>query len=202
MSDDEIRAPDNVFNETLISNSTDFLENTNYNEDFELNNAIKESMLEVDDDEYLYEQLDFLNTTMDNEQIKMIEDEQIKMIEYEQIKMIEDEQLRLFEDEQLRLFEEEQLKLLEDERIVIERSVRHNSLEGLCVNLLKIRTLDPNLNDYFFLLDLIINDYIECNINDFYVDAPTYNNLLKELSKIRVKDSEIDIITKIILIKQ
>ena len=167
----EIRAPDNVFNETLISNSTEFLENTNYNEDFELNNAIKESMLEVDDEEYLYEQLDFLNATIDNEQIE------------------------------LKLLEDEQLKLLE-EHVVIQKSIRHSSLESLCVNLLKIKTRDPNVNNFFFLLDLIINDYIECNIDNFYVDEPTYKNLLKELSKIRIKDSEMDIITTIILIKQ
>ena len=183
----EIRAPDNVFNETLISNSTEFLENTNYNEDFELNNAIKESMLEVDDEEYLYEQLDFLNATIDNEQIEL--------------KLLEDEQLKLLEDEQLKLLEDEQLKLLE-EHVVIQKSIRHSSLESLCVNLLKIKTRDPNVNNFFFLLDLIINDYIECNIDNFYVDEPTYKNLLKELSKIRIKDSEMDIITTIILIKQ
>jgi hypothetical protein len=49
MSDDEIRAPDNVFKETLINSSKEFLENTNYNEDFELNKAIQESILEVNE---------------------------------------------------------------------------------------------------------------------------------------------------------
>jgi hypothetical protein len=187
MSDDEIRAPDNVFKETLINSSKEFLENTNYNEDFELNKAIQESILEVEDEEYFNDQLDFLNTT------------------------IEDEQLKLFEDEQIRLFEEEQIELLkkkieedekEKENIIIKKSIRHTSLESLCVNLLKIKKKDPNLNDFFFLLDFIINDYNDCNIDNFYVDELTYTNILNELSKIRVKDSEMDIITKIILIKQ
>ena len=157
MSDDEIRAPDTVFKETLINSSKEFLENTNYNEDFELNKAIQESILEVEDEEYLYEQLNFLNTTI----------------------------------------EDEQLKLLEEEK----KTLRRKSLENLCINLLKIRTRDPNLTDYFYLLDFIINDYIDCNIENYYVDEQTYKNILNELSKIRIKNSEMEIITKIILIK-
>jgi hypothetical protein len=157
MSDDEIRAPDTVFKETLINNSKEFLENTNYNEDFELNKAIQESMYEIEDEEYFNEQLDFLNTAIEKEQ---------------------------FEDNEKE-----------------NKTLRHKSLENLCINLLKIRTRDPNLTDYFYLLDFIINDYIDCNIENYYVDEEIYKNILNELSKIRIKDSEMEIINKIILIK-
>jgi len=157
MSDDEIRAPDTVFKETLINNSKEFLENTNYNEDFELNKAIQESMYEIEDEEYFNEQLDFLNTAIEKEQ---------------------------FEDNEKE-----------------NKTLRHKSLENLCINLLKIRTRDPNLTDYFYLLDFIINDYIDCNIENYYVDEEIYKNILNELSKIRIKNSEMEIINKIILIK-
>ena len=157
MSDDEIRAPDTIFKETLINNSKEFLENTNYNEDFELNKAIQESMYEIEDEEYFNEQLDFLNTAIEKEQ---------------------------FEDNEKE-----------------NKTLRHKSLENLCINLLKIRTRDPNLTDYFYLLDFIINDYIDCNIENYYVDEEIYKNILNELSKIRIKDSEMEIINKIILIK-
>jgi hypothetical protein len=133
MSDDEIRAPDTIFKETLINNSKEFLENTNYNEDFELNKAIQESMYEIEDEEYFNEQLDFLNTAIEKEQ---------------------------FEDNEKE-----------------NKTLRHKSLENLCINLLKIRTRDPNLTDYFYLLDFIINDYIDLvvKIND-YNNNNTYNN--------------------------
>ena len=157
MSDDEIRAPDTVFKETLINNSKEFLENTNYNEDFELNKAIQESILEIEDEEYFNEQLDFLNTAIEKEQLEDNEKE--------------------------------------------NKTLRYKSLENLCINLLKIRTRDPNLTDYFYLLDFIINDYIDCNIENYYVDEEIYKNILNELSKIRIKDSEMEIINKIILIK-
>jgi len=157
MSDDEIRAPDTVFKETLINNSKEFLENTNYNEDFELNKVIQESMYEIEDEEYFNEQLDFLYTAIEKEQLEDNEKE--------------------------------------------NKTLRHKSLENLCINLLKIRTRDPNLTDYFYLLDFIINDYIDCNIENYYVDKEIYKNILNELSKIRIKDSEMEIINKIILIK-
>ena len=157
MSDDEIRAPDTVFKETLINNSKEFLENTNYNEDFELNKAIQESILEIEDEEYFNEQLDFLNTAIEKEQLEDNEKE--------------------------------------------NKTLRYKALENLCINLLKIRTRDPNLTDYFYLLDFIINDYIDCNIENYYVDEEIYKNILNELSKIRIKDSEMEIINKIILIK-
>ena len=202
-NDESIRQPDKIYTESLVGNSQDFIANINhetYNEDEKLNEALLDSVNDYDE-KYFEEQLMKIYEEDHEQMHKEIEHQLLEEVEQQ----ILEESLLYFNNEikiQKEKVEEEERILAEsllhfNNEIKIKKDARKKSLESLYINIIKIKSMIHS--NGFILLDQIINDYIECNIDNYVVNEDQYQQIFKELARIRVKDSEIDIIKNIIL---
>jgi hypothetical protein len=74
-------------------------------------------------------------------------------------------------------------------------SYRRESLSNFLISMNKLKLF--NNNETIQLIDFILNDYINCNIDDVKVDEETYKKIFNEFKTIRIKDSELEIIKNI-----
>jgi len=77
---------------------------------------------------------------------------------------------------------------------------RKNNLSNLYEKMLLLEYHNKNnLSKSFILLLSIINKYINCEFDYYDIELETYNNILYELSKIRIKDNELEEIKNIFI---
>jgi predicted nuclease with TOPRIM domain len=146
----------------------------------------KETLIDsyyTDDDDYDY----------DNDELKMAIEQSIKecsSFSSEELKK-QEEELKKQEEElkkqEIENKKQEELKNKKQE----EKNERKKKLGKLYEKLLAIKYHNKdNITNTFILLLLIMNNYINCNCNEYDVNIEIYNDILYELSKIRIKAIE------------
>ena len=104
--------------------------------------------------------------------------------------------LKKEQDEKLKEQEEKLKKLMNKKNIQNERKKKLGNIYEKML-LIKYHNKD-NISNTFILLLSIINKYINCHCDDYEVDIEIYNNILYELSQIRIKNDELNEIKKIL----
>jgi flagellar biosynthesis GTPase FlhF len=136
------------------------------------------------------------------EEIKKQVEEYLK--KEEEIKKQVEEYLK--KEEIKKLDEELALKKLEEEKInKLEKLLndckknRYNILKKFIINLKKLIRFCENNN--LILLDLILDKYINCEIETYTVSKNQYDNIFNEINKIRIDENGLKTIKDIIQIK-
>jgi hypothetical protein len=128
-----------------------------------------------DDDDYDY----------DNDELKMAIEQSIK-----ECSSFSSEELKK-QEEELKKQEIENKKQEIENKKQEEKNERKKKLGKLYEKLLAIKYHNKdNITNTFILLLLIMNNYINCNCNEYDVNIEIYNDILYELSKIRIKAIE------------
>ena len=153
--------------------------------------------------------LDFVLKLSQEENAKQQEEEIKKQVEEylkkeEEIKKQVEEYLK--KEEIKKLDEELALKKLEEEKInKLEKLLndckknRYNILKKFIINLKKLIRFCENNN--LILLDLILDKYINCEIETYTVSKNQYDNIFNEINKIRIDENGLKTIKDIIQIK-
>jgi len=135
--------------------------------------------------------------------LKLSQEENAKQQEEEIKKQVEE---YLKKEEIKKLDEELALKKLEEEKInKLEKLLndckknRYNILKKFIINLKKLIRFCENNN--LILLDLILDKYINCEIETYTVSKNQYDNIFNEINKIRIDENGLKTIKDIIQIK-
>jgi hypothetical protein len=113
---------------------------------------------------------------------------------YDQEQLIKDQEQLIKDQEQL-IKDQEQKELNDKLNKQIERK---NILGKIYEKMLLIKFYNKDtISNSFILLLSVINKYINCYIDNYDINNEIYNNILYELSKIRIKDNELSEIKKI-----
>jgi hypothetical protein len=148
---------------------------------------------EIDNNEIRLPDLPYNDLLIDDE---LINDEDVEMhiaiqesLKIKFNKLLEEEQNK--ELERIQKIEEKETEL----KRIIERK---NKLGKIYEKLLSIKYHSKdNLSNNIILFISILNKYINCKIDNYQINPKIYNNILYELSKIRIKYDELEEIKNI-----
>ena len=157
-----------------------------------------------------------LDELMDNNLDELMDnnlDEQIQQILFESMqnnvdKLIDDDLNKVLKKSLDELESRENLinTLLEKESLLEyqnnlqkKKNERYKYFESMLQNINRLKIYDKNLSNTFYIFELIINDYLECNIDNYMITYELYIQILTEIKQIRITESEMELITTIFL---
>lgn len=159
------------------------------------------------EDDYDYKDNDDYDFKNNNDDYN--EDLQLKQAIEESLQNAEDEYLAL-QIKEIDLLEEkikidlleEKIDLLEEkEKLCLDnkKEDRKKSLENILFQFIKLKKIDKNFNKNLLILENIINKYVNCEIDNYYISNEIYKNIFDELKNIRIRENELNLIKKILI---
>lgn len=196
---DNIRSPDQVVREQLLPNRTNI--NEEYDKDLmraiensyesDLAIAIRQSLnysTPSDTEKAINNSLKEMSSDLDN-----VLDNSLK--ERSSDTVLDNSEISSTIDSDLDNAIKESLELYKK----INQEKRGNELRMIYMTLNNLSRLDPHMSSSLKMLHSIINDFIECNIDNIQITQNDYDNIFNELRKIKVNKDELKLLKEFIL---
>lgn len=81
----------------------------------------------------------------------------------------------------------------EQEELLKETRLRVESFKNVLLKIKKISMIDPEILEFYNMIELIIDEYCSCRINSYECDINMYNNIFNTLKTIRITESELEL---------
>jgi len=144
---------------------------------------------------------DFINNYNEDIYIKQALEESLKDADEEYI-AFQLEQIKNAEMNEIKLNEE---KIDTDAILTLHlieklQQERNKSLENILYQFIKLKKIDLNLYENLKILEDIIKKYVNCEIDNYKMSLDMHENIFNHLQNIRIKETELKLIKKIIII--
>ena len=81
----------------------------------------------------------------------------------------------------------------EQEELLEKTNLRVQSFKNVLLKIKKISMIDPEILEFYNMINLIIDEYCSCRIDSYECDINMYNNIFNTLKTIRITDSELEL---------
>jgi hypothetical protein len=81
----------------------------------------------------------------------------------------------------------------EQEELLENTNLRTQSFKNVLLKIKKISMIDPEILDFYNMIEPIIDEYCSCRINSYECDINMYNSIFNTLKTIRITESELEL---------
>ena len=87
--------------------------------------------------------------------------------------------------------------LREQEELMEKTNLRVQSFKNVLLKIKKISMIDPEILDFYNMIESIIDEYCSCRIDSYECDINMYNKIFNILRTIRITESELELFTNL-----
>ena len=81
----------------------------------------------------------------------------------------------------------------EQEELLERTNLRVQSFKNVLLKIKKISMIDPEILEFYNMIESIIHEYCSCRINSYECDINMYNNIFNTLKTIRITEPELEL---------
>jgi len=81
----------------------------------------------------------------------------------------------------------------EQEELLENTNLRTQSFKNVLLKIKKISMIDPEILDFYNMIEPIIDEYCSCRINSYECTINMYNSIFNTLKTIRITESELEL---------